>query len=156
VTSFQMDTAIQDIRCWLPPELRGDYDSDYEAELKGRGLTLQPTVFHIGVTCALTEYREPGVDYGAWGAGNWLPWQIEKPTDQFAVAMGASKARLLSALVLPANTTELASRLGLTPGTVSRQLQKLGQAGLVASTRVGREVVYRLSERGDQLNQLFS
>jgi DNA-binding transcriptional ArsR family regulator len=65
--------------------------------------------------------------------------------------MGASRARILAALDAPQSTTELAAQLELTPGGISQHLSVLSKAGLVASTREGRVVLYARTEVGDQL-----
>ncbi|MFF7453936.1 helix-turn-helix domain-containing protein [Kitasatospora sp. NPDC008115] len=65
--------------------------------------------------------------------------------------IGPARARLLVLLAVPAGTTELAHRLGVTPGAVSRHLGALAAAGLLERTRHGRRVHYRRSGLGDAL-----
>ncbi|KJY31592.1 winged helix-turn-helix domain-containing protein, partial [Streptomyces sp. NRRL S-495] len=65
--------------------------------------------------------------------------------------VGAARARLLVLLTSPATTTDLAHRLGVTPGAVSRHLGALTAAGLLDRTRHGRRVLYRRSSLGDAL-----
>jgi len=155
VTSFlEGDTAL-DIGCWCPRESTGHLQIDFDFEPKGRGLIFKPTVFHTGVNWGLWYGDQPTIFYGAWGAGLWQPHVPVDPNEELASALGDSKARLLHALVIPASTSEIARLLGLTAGSVSAQLQNLGTAGLVNSSRSGHRVIYRLSERGEQLLTIF-
>lgn len=65
--------------------------------------------------------------------------------------LGAPRAKLLMLLSEPASTTELASRLGVTPGAVSQHLRVLSEAGLTARARHGRLVLYSRSALGGAL-----
>ncbi|MFJ5678504.1 helix-turn-helix domain-containing protein [Streptomyces sp. NPDC093097] len=65
--------------------------------------------------------------------------------------LGTGRATLLRALRQPATSTELAARLRQSLGTVGGHLAVLRDAGLVVGVRVGRRVVYRRTERGEQL-----
>jgi DNA-binding transcriptional ArsR family regulator len=65
--------------------------------------------------------------------------------------MGATRARILTALDAPQSTTELAAQLGLTPGAVSQHLSVLTKAGLAARRRDRRVVLYARTELGDAL-----
>jgi DNA-binding transcriptional ArsR family regulator len=62
--------------------------------------------------------------------------------------LGAPRARLLAALRSPATTSALASRFGVTPGTVSQHLAVLYRGGLVDPRRSGRTVLYQASKLG--------
>ncbi|MGW1873749.1 ArsR/SmtB family transcription factor [Streptomyces sp. NPDC001975] len=59
--------------------------------------------------------------------------------------------RFIGHLAQPAGTTELAQRLGVSPGTVSQHLGVLHRAGLVTRARHGHLVLYLRSPLGDQL-----
>ncbi|MFE5711163.1 ArsR/SmtB family transcription factor [Streptomyces sp. NPDC056501] len=65
--------------------------------------------------------------------------------------LGRTRARVISHLAQPASTTELAERLGVTPGAVSQHLGVLHRAGLVTMARQGNLVLYLRSTFGDQL-----
>jgi DNA-binding transcriptional ArsR family regulator len=120
-------------------------------ELAGQGLLLVPTVFswqRPSVT-AIKPWQ-PTVIYPARGVA--LLWEAQRDTPaELAGLMGETRARILTALDAPAATTELAQRLELTPGGVSQHLKVLANAGLVASRRERRVVLYARTGLGDQL-----
>jgi DNA-binding transcriptional ArsR family regulator len=62
--------------------------------------------------------------------------------------LGATRARVLSAVRSPATTTALARQLGVTPSAVSQHLAFLHRGGLVHRQRSGRAVLYQVSELG--------
>jgi DNA-binding transcriptional ArsR family regulator len=65
----------------------------------------------------------------------------------FSALSDPSRRRLLESLAdrESASLTELAGQLPVTRQAVSKHLALLGQAGLVAATRVGRETRYTLT-----------
>jgi DNA-binding transcriptional ArsR family regulator len=65
----------------------------------------------------------------------------------FSALSDPSRRRLLETLAgrESASLSELAGQLPVTRQAVSKHLAALGQAGLVAATRVGRETRYRLT-----------
>jgi DNA-binding transcriptional ArsR family regulator len=75
----------------------------------------------------------------------------ETPSAETAKLLGQTRAALLSALVQPASTAQLAARHFLSPATVSYHLGILHRAGLVARTRDGRAVLYRRTAEGSRL-----
>lgn len=68
--------------------------------------------------------------------------------------IGQGRARILSELERPATSSELAATLRASLGTVGGHLTVLREAGLIAGTRIGRRVVYRRTEAGDQLTRV--
>ncbi|MGB1286410.1 MAG: ArsR/SmtB family transcription factor [Aggregatilineales bacterium] len=122
--------------------------------LEGQVLQLVPVLFgssHMHYQFA--EQWRPMIMYTPRGTGLW--YSPPQPDNSLEVLLGASRARLLTALIQPANTGELARRLSLTAGAVSQQLGRLSEAGLVESQRHGKMVHYRLSYKGEQLLALF-
>jgi len=70
------------------------------------------------------------------------------PADSvFSALSDPSRRRLLETLAAreSASLTELAGQLPVTRQAVSKHLAALGEAGLVAAARVGRETRYRLT-----------
>ncbi|MDQ2844945.1 MAG: helix-turn-helix domain-containing protein, partial [Actinomycetota bacterium] len=65
--------------------------------------------------------------------------------------LGTGRARVLRELARPATTSELATELGTSLGTVGDHLAVLRNARLVAGTRTAHRVVYRRTELGDRL-----
>jgi DNA-binding transcriptional ArsR family regulator len=65
--------------------------------------------------------------------------------------LGRTRADLLDELDVPASTTDLARRLALTPGAVSRHLTAVRAAGLLGAHRVGRRVLYARTKVAETL-----
>lgn len=63
--------------------------------------------------------------------------------------VGPGRGSILRELERPATSTELATGLNVSLGTVGRHLTVLRDVGLVSGTRVGRRVVYRRTDAGD-------
>ncbi|WP_406206952.1 winged helix-turn-helix domain-containing protein [Kitasatospora sp. NBC_01560] len=124
-------------------------------DVAGRGLVLIPTLFGLGAQTDITQVGPPLICYPARGRatmGEGLTGAHRgAPGGPLAALIGAPRARLLALLETPASTTELAHRLGVTPGAVSRHLGALTAAGLLDRSRYGRSVLYRRSRLGDEL-----
>lgn len=126
-------------------------DGEVETAVDGRGLVLSPTCFVRGAITMIGKDRAPQISYparGQAGTGGASP----AASAALEALVGAPKARLLSLLAEPASTTELAYRLGVTPGAVSQHLSVLAATGLVTRARHGRSVLYRRSALGDELS----
>jgi DNA-binding transcriptional ArsR family regulator len=120
-------------------------------ELRGEGLLLVPTVFSWERPSVIAvEPWQPTLIYPARGVA--LLWDSEREAAPgLAELMGQTRARILAGLDAPASTSELARRLGLTPGAVSQHLKVLAGAGLVARRRERRVVLYGRTATGDAL-----
>jgi len=136
---------------WRDDRLRVDVTLDRTCELGGRGLRLVPSAFEwTRPRATIGAPWQPTVIYPARGVG--LLWQRDDPAvDALGRVLGRTRARLLGALAAPASTTQLAERLGITPGGASQHLSALAAAGLVSGQRHGREVLYLRTERGSAL-----
>jgi DNA-binding transcriptional ArsR family regulator len=75
--------------------------------------------------------------------------------DALSFLLGPGRARVVAELVRPATSTQLAVALDLSLGTVSGHLAVLRDAGVVVGARVGRGVLYRLTDRGEALIALL-
>ncbi|WP_380281192.1 ArsR/SmtB family transcription factor [Kitasatospora purpeofusca] len=138
---------------------------DSVVEVAGRGLVLIPTLGGRGAQTDITQDDPPLITYPARGRATMAegltgPGGPAGPPSAPAASagpaglvglIGPARARLLMLLAAPASTTELAHRLGVTPGAVSRHLGALAAAGLLERTRHGRRVLYRRSGLGDAL-----
>ncbi|MEI8244035.1 MAG: metalloregulator ArsR/SmtB family transcription factor [bacterium] len=76
---------------------------------------------------------------------------MRRTPDACAEAMKAlsdpNRIRIVRALLVgPANVTEIAARAGLSVHRVSHHLGRMRPAGLVACTRRGRQMIYRIAE----------
>lgn len=70
--------------------------------------------------------------------------------------LGAGRARVVRELARPSTSSQLASVLDVSLGTVSSHLAVLREAGVITRARVGRNVVYRLTDRGSGLLAMWS
>jgi DNA-binding transcriptional ArsR family regulator len=89
----------------------------------------------------LAQFADPGRPAGS--------------TDPLAALIGPSQACILRQLVRAATTSDLAEALNLAPSTVSHHLQTLLNADTVEAHRHGRNVYYRLTNRGYNLLQMY-
>lgn len=74
-----------------------------------------------------------------------------RPTGTLKRLIGTGRAAILRELEHPATSSELASQLHQSLGTIGGHLAVLRDTDLVVGTRVGRRVVYRRTESGDLL-----
>ncbi|MEV0096303.1 helix-turn-helix domain-containing protein [Streptomyces sp. NPDC050738] len=134
----------------ISPHKTGGWWRDQVA-VAGRGMVLTPTLFARGAQPLCTPELPPALFYPARGRAQL--GESAPPVADHALArlLGAPRARILLLLAEPASTTELAHRLGVTPGAVSQHLSVLYAAGLLARARAGRSVQYRRSELGEGL-----
>lgn len=144
--------ALHPTAAWHGDRLTVDMVYSGEVELDGRGLLLVPSAFlwERPVTI-LGAAWQPTLIYPARGIGTLWEEPGGEAARKVAALMGTTRAAVLVACAAPASTTDIARRLGLTAGAVSQHLGVLRGAGLVASERVGREVLYARSETGDAL-----
>jgi DNA-binding transcriptional ArsR family regulator len=137
---------------WQAGVLRLDVAGiDYRADVTGRGLCLMPCLFVRSTAPPISAHEPPALAYPARGIATL--WENAPPTggEALIALIGRRKAALLGCLDRPASTTDLADRLGVTPGAVSQQLAVLHDAGLVTRARVGRVVLYALTDLGTRL-----
>ncbi|WP_316525258.1 ArsR/SmtB family transcription factor [Kitasatospora brasiliensis] len=126
-------------------------DGNVETPVDGRGLVLCPTFFVRGAITMISNERAPQISYPARGQAGMAVGGVPTPPRALEALVGAPKARLLGLLAEAASTTDLAYRLGVTPGAVSQHLSVLAATGLVTRARHGRSVLYRRSPLGDEL-----
>jgi DNA-binding transcriptional ArsR family regulator len=136
---------------WCDGAIEVKMECAEEAQLDGRGLLLVPSAFSCHRTSAMTEPPwQPTVVYPARGVG--LLWEATPAPDGALIkVVGRSRAQLLTDLDAPRSTSDLAERLGMTPGGVSQHLTALRDSGLVSSRRHGRQVLYCRSQLADEL-----
>ncbi|MEA2168371.1 MAG: hypothetical protein QOF76_1671 [Solirubrobacteraceae bacterium] len=119
--------------------------------LQGQGLILVPSAFHWQRVSSIGDPPwHPTILYPARGVA--LLWEPGEPApDALAAVLGRRRAELLAMLTAPASTTDLAARLGASPGGISMHLTALRDAGLVSSARSGRAVLYTRTPAADSL-----
>jgi DNA-binding transcriptional ArsR family regulator len=94
--------------------------------------------------------EQPALSYPPRGvAGLWGQAPDDRPTG-LSRLVGRTRATMLTALDLPATTTQLAGQLGISPAAVSQHLKIKGSAQ-VTGRRRGRLVLYRLTEAATAL-----
>jgi len=131
--------------------------SDFNYDIAGRGLQIVPMIFSFPkLYWQVGDTYQPMFIYGARGTGLWHYSEPDNPDEALQITLGIGRSRVFYALTTPRSTNELAFLLDITAGAVSQHLNKLNQAGLVESSRSGKRVFYRLSQRGQSLIELFS
>lgn len=132
-------------------EVRSRWGYDHVVEVGDRPLWLMPTMFSTRAAYPGRADHPPMVMYPARGQGGM--WSDAPDVDPDAVTslVGRARARILRLLDEPLSTTQLATRLSVTPSAVNQHLQVLRRSGLLVATRSGRQVVYSRSALGDAL-----
>ena len=134
-------------------------DKRWEAEVEpgGRGLLLIPVAFSCPKCSVISDPPwQPTLVYTPRAIATL--WDTERaPADGVLDELvGETRAAILRALEIPMTTSEMASRLGVTPGAVSQQLAVLRRAGVVDAHRSGRGVYSELTPLGQSLVGLLS
>lgn len=117
----------------------------------GQGLTLVPSVFARRTAVPVDPGAPPLLIYAARGAGT--VWETGRARGSAALAgvLGQVRADLLAGLTEPRSSTDVARCTGVTTSAVNQHLRAMRDAGLLASQRHGRSVVYARTELGDAL-----
>jgi DNA-binding transcriptional ArsR family regulator len=132
------------------------HNHDDDVKPFGRGIVLIPLVFSCPKLVAMWDDPwQPTLAYPPRGLATL--WEAEPPKAATALLelVGESKAAILHALEIPMTTSEVAARIGVTPGAVSQQLAQLRRAGIVEAHRSGRGVYSSLTPIGSQLLELL-
>ncbi|MEV5454020.1 DUF5937 family protein [Streptomyces sp. NPDC052535] len=123
----------------------------------GTGLLLIPSAFTgPGLRTRTTPPDPPQLAYPPRGVGSLWTKRPVTQTDTLATVLGRSRTLLLTELEIPASTTQLAHRTGLSPAGVSQYLTALRNAGLVSAHRAGRSVLYARTAAAETLLQAAS
>lgn len=130
---------------------------DCVVEPDGRGLVLIPLAMaHPKLLVVTDPPWQPTIAYPPRGVATL--WEADGATDAEALGelVGETRAAILRVLEVPMTTSEIAARLGVTPGAVSQQLAQLRRAGVVDATRSGRGVYSSLTPMGMRLLALLT
>ena len=121
-------------------------------DVNGAGLVLLPSAFTWPQPIAVLDPPwQPTIVYPARGvAALWHAPPPDAPAALTAV-LGATRARLLTDLDEPDDTTRLAARYAMAPSSLSRHLQALRAAGLLTAHRQQRRVLYQRTPLGTAL-----
>jgi DNA-binding transcriptional ArsR family regulator len=129
------------------------YTCHHRVDLAGSGIVLVPCAFSwptLSVQCC-GGAEQPALSYPPRGvAGLWGQAPDDRPT-ALSRLVGRTRATMLTALDLPATTTQLAGQLGISPAAVSQHLKILKGSALVTGQRRGRLVLYRRTEAATAL-----
>ena len=107
-------------------------------DCRGRGLHLVPTVLGWPRGAITTELPWTPTIY--YPARNATAWPAENRSGQAAARLiGATRARILDHLRVPARTIDVAAALHISPATASHHLHILNDTGLVSTQRRGKE-----------------
>ncbi|QKW24304.1 winged helix-turn-helix transcriptional regulator [Kitasatospora sp. NA04385] len=116
----------------------------------GAGLLLVPSVFAWPRLLTRTVAPDPPqLCYPALAAATVWEHRPAPRAEALAPVLGRTRTLLLAELDVPASTTELAARCGLSAPAVSQHLTALRTAGLVSSHRAGRCVLYARTGTAD-------
>lgn len=141
-------TGIPPVLRWSPPVLEVRHAVDQDLYLRGRGLRLVPSFFCGGTACCLADPDLPPVlIYPIDMDCRWSQAAdtVGQPLDAL---IGATRATILRSINLGANTTQLARRANISPGSVSRHTATLRESGLITTHRDGSSVVHTLTPLG--------
>jgi DNA-binding transcriptional ArsR family regulator len=133
-------------------------DKSWEQDVKplGRGLLLIPLVFVCPrLMTMLDDPWQPTIAYPPRGVATLWEGERERPSTALVELLGDTRSAILRALDIPMTTSEVAARLGVTPGAVSQQLAQLRRAGVIAARRSGRGVYSELTPLGAKLVELL-
>ncbi len=129
-------------------------DKHWEADVApgGRGLLLIPVAFSCPKCSVISDPPwQPTLVYTPRAIATL--WDTARTPSEGVLdeLVGETRAAILRALEIPMTTSEMASRLGVTPGAVSQQLSVLRRAGVVDAHRSGRGVYSELTPLGQSL-----
>ncbi|MFF4180442.1 ArsR/SmtB family transcription factor [Streptomyces sp. NPDC001750] len=163
---------------WRPPVLSVPAERPREVRLSGSGLLLAPSLFLTGPPRLFLDERTPGnapilvhpartaaaTAASLWGdagrgSGRYGEWAVSDAPQTDGVGerqplgllVGSTRAAVLQALTASLTTSELARRVGVTPGSASQHASVLRRAGLVSTTRTHTSAIHTLTPLGAAL-----
>lgn len=136
--------------------LRINKDHDQEITTGGDGMLLVPSVFAApGYLLFIDTPPTPAVIFGARGAGTLWLGQTNASAGGLRELIGDTRADIITALLSPMTTAQLAAHLKLTAGAISQHLGALRRAGTVETHRQGRMAFHQLTPVGTSLVRVF-
>jgi DNA-binding transcriptional ArsR family regulator len=129
-------------------ELRVPRHPDQEIHLDGRGLLLVPSYFCIHHPVTLfDESLAPVLVYPVERRHDLLPTEGDR-TKGLAALIGTTRAAVLAAAAEARTTSDIARRVGISPGSASEQAAVLREAGLITSRRDGNRMIHQVTQLG--------
>jgi DNA-binding MarR family transcriptional regulator len=98
---------------------------------------------------AVIAYAAPGTSL-LWEAADGAA------SEGLAQVLGVTRARVMTAVAMPASTMDVAHQLEMSSALASHHLKALEDQGLVDGVRFGRRVYYRLTARGQRLREALA
>ena len=158
-------TTIHPGTRWDGSALHIPVDSRLRLDLRGRGVTLMPSVFWRGRP--LFTWHPDGSLVIVYPAATPLPLAAtgnghrndngngagESSRSSVVALLGSNRAAVLAAARSASTTTELARTAGVSLASASEHATILRNAGLITSTREGRQVSHAVTWLGQQLLQ---
>lgn len=136
---------------WRDGILEVDFPIHADVDLGGRGLSLCPSAAWTRPGFGFHWEQQPGLVYPI-PPPDWLLDETYSDREaHLAIVLGATRARVLCALLDGHTTTSLAAVLGITASSASMHAAALRGARLVETRRDGRAVRHTLTELGRQL-----
>lgn len=130
-------------------ELRVPMHRNQEIHLDGRGLLLVPSFFCINQPMTMfDEALTPVLIYPVERRYDLLPSADPDRRHGLSALIGPTRAAVLEAASDGRTTTDLARRVGISPGSASEQASVLRGAGLIVSNRDGNRVIHRVTPLG--------
>jgi DNA-binding transcriptional ArsR family regulator len=132
---------------WEPPTLHVPAPFTQDISLDGHGLLLIPSYFAVGPVTAAGRPDGPKIlIYPMRFDDRWVG-----DADDLGPLLGHTRAAVLAALCIPATTSALAARAGISLSSASQHTAALRNAGLVSTTRQGISVRHTLTPLGAAL-----
>jgi DNA-binding transcriptional ArsR family regulator len=132
---------------WRGNVLELGYPLDRELYLRGRGLTLMPSFFCLGLPTSFCDNElQPVLVYPIQ---HELGWATATSSRSLVTLLGRTRASALEILAdSPCTTSELAKQLHSALATASQQAAVLREAGLASSQRIGQAVLHSATPLG--------
>jgi DNA-binding transcriptional ArsR family regulator len=160
-----LDRGIEGLLTTLHPRIRWNYPvleilmcGEAEVHLRGRGLSLVPSLFVGDHLVLLTDLRSPDAPVRLVFPSTQDPlafarmWSDEHGHPRaLAALLGHNRAAVLQRIADGCTTSELAQRAGISLASASQHATVLREAGLITTRRDGGAVLHTLTSLGANL-----
>lgn len=126
---------------WHDGILEIETATDGDVDPHGRGLQVIPGLFWRRPGVRVAGLPRPALVYP-------MTAPVDHQVDPLARLLGATRARVLRAVVTEPSTSRLARLTGISPASASEHARVLREAGLAVTDRYGQEVRHRLTPMG--------
>lgn len=142
---------------WNPPVLEIHDRLERDVHLRGRGLLLCPSAFLAGSAGRIIETeRDSGRAALVFGMPADVTSLFALPTGNgehsgeqaLSALVGQTRAAALRSLTDTCTTSELAARLGISPGSASQHASVLRESGLITTRRVRNRALHTVTPLG--------